>query len=73
MPKDGPAQQDVFTRHATPVNVPQRPPSLGRMNTLASRAEHLAQALLQEPLPRRWGARPGRRRAGPQPGTRPRR
>jgi hypothetical protein len=24
------------------------------MNTLASRAEHLAQALLHEPLPRRW-------------------
>ena len=29
-------------------------PSLGRMNTLASWAQQLAQALLQEPLPRRW-------------------
>jgi putative nucleotidyltransferase with HDIG domain len=29
-------------------------PSLGRMNTLASWAEQLARALLQEPLPRRW-------------------
>jgi len=46
--------QDVRRRHATPVNVPRRPSSLGRMNTLASWAGHLAQALLQEPLPRRW-------------------
>ena len=29
-------------------------PSLGRMNTLASWAQQLAQALLQEPLHRRW-------------------
>ena len=36
------------------VNVPGRTPSLGLMNTLASWAEQLAQALLQEPLPRRW-------------------
>ncbi len=28
--------------------------SLGRMNALASWAEDLVQALLQEPLPRRW-------------------
>src|SRR5271165_3769495 len=28
--------------------------TLGRMNTLASWAEPLAQALLQEPFPRRW-------------------
>ena len=48
------AEQDVFRRHATSVNVPPRLSSLGRMNTLASWAEHLAQALLQEPLPRRW-------------------
>jgi hypothetical protein len=27
---------------------------MGRMNTLASRAKQLAQALLQESLPRRW-------------------
>jgi hypothetical protein len=36
------------------VNVPRRQPSLGRVNTLASWAGHLAQALLHEPLPRRW-------------------
>src|SRR5215472_282179 len=33
---------------------PPGPSSLGRMNALASWAEHLARALLQEPLPRRW-------------------
>ena len=48
------AEQDVFRRHATSVNVPPQPPSLGRMNTLASWAEPLARALLQELLPRRW-------------------
>ena len=48
------AEQDVFRRHATSVNVPPQLPSLGRMNTLASWAEQLARALLQEPLPRRW-------------------
>jgi hypothetical protein len=36
------------------VNVPPWLSSLGCMNTLASWAEQLAQALLQEPLPRRW-------------------
>jgi hypothetical protein len=36
------------------VNVPPRLSSLGRMNTLASWAQQLARALLQEPLPRRW-------------------
>ena len=36
------------------MNVPARLSSLGRMNTLASWAEDLARALLQEPLPRRW-------------------
>jgi hypothetical protein len=36
------------------VNVPTRLSSLGRMTALASWAGHLAQALLQEPLPRRW-------------------
>ncbi len=41
-------------RHATTVNVPPRPSSLGRMNPLASWAEDLAQALLRESLPRRW-------------------
>jgi len=46
--------QDVFRRPARSVNVPRRLSSLGRMNALASWAEHLAQALLQEPLPRRW-------------------
>ena len=48
------AEQDVSSRHATSVSIPPRLSSLGRMNTLASWAEHLAQALLQEPLPRRW-------------------
>ncbi len=48
------AEQDVFRRHATPVNVPPQLPSLGPMTTLASWAEPLARALLQEPLPRRW-------------------
>ena len=48
------AEQDVFRRHATSVNVPPRLFSLGRMNTLASWAEQLARALLQQPLPRRW-------------------
>jgi hypothetical protein len=48
------AEQDVFRRYATSVNVPPQLPSLGRMNTLASRAEQLARDLLQEPLPRRW-------------------
>ena len=47
-------QRDVFRRHARSANVPPRLPSLGRMTALASRAGHLAQALLQEPLPRRW-------------------
>ena len=41
-------------RHATSVNVPPRLSSLGRMDTLASWAQQLARALLQEPLPRRW-------------------
>jgi hypothetical protein len=36
------------------VNVPRRLSSLGHMNTLASWAGHLTQALLPEPLPRRW-------------------
>ena len=36
------------------MNVPPRLSSLGRMNALASWAEHLVQALLQESLPRRW-------------------
>jgi putative nucleotidyltransferase with HDIG domain len=36
------------------MNVPSRLSSLGRMNTLASWAKHLARALLQEALPRRW-------------------
>jgi predicted hydrolase (HD superfamily) len=36
------------------VNVPPWLSSLGRIKALASRAEHLAQALLQESLPRRW-------------------
>jgi HD domain len=48
------AEQDVFRRHAASVNVPPQLPNLGRMNTLASWAEQLARALLQEPLPRRW-------------------
>ena len=48
------ADQDVFRRHATSVSVPPQLSSLGRMNTTASWAEQLAQALLQEPLPRRW-------------------
>ena len=47
-------RQDVFGQHATSVNVPRWLPSLGHMNTLASWAEHLARALLQEPLPHRW-------------------
>ena len=48
------AEQDVFRRHATSVDVRLQLPSLGPMNTLASWAEQLARALLQEPLPRRW-------------------
>jgi hypothetical protein len=48
------AEQDVFRRHATSVNVPPQLSSLGRMNTLASRAEQLARALLPEPIPCRW-------------------
>jgi hypothetical protein len=36
------------------VNVLNQLASLGRMNAMAPWAEHLAQALLQEPLPRRW-------------------
>ena len=36
------------------MNGPPQLPSLGHMNTLASWAEQLARALLQEPLPRRW-------------------
>ena len=36
------------------MNVLDRLSSLGRMSTLASWAEQLAQALLPEPLPRRW-------------------
>jgi hypothetical protein len=48
------AEQDVFRRHATPMNVPPPLPNLGRMTTLASWAESLARALLQDPLPRRW-------------------
>jgi hypothetical protein len=47
------AEQDVFRRQATSVSVPPWLPSLGRMNTLASWAEKLAQVLLQESLPRR--------------------
>jgi HD domain len=48
------AEQDVFRRYATPVNVPPPLPNLGRMTTLASWAESLARVLLQDPLPRRW-------------------
>jgi putative nucleotidyltransferase with HDIG domain len=48
------AEQDVFRRPAASVNVPPQLPSLGLMNTLASWAEQLARALLQDPLPRRW-------------------
>ena len=48
------AEQDVFGRPATSVNVPPQLPSLGRMTTLASWAQQLARALLQESLPRRW-------------------
>ncbi len=48
------AEQDVLLRLATSVNVPPQLSCLGRMNTLTSRAEQLAQELLQECLPRRW-------------------
>ena len=48
------AEQDVFRRPATPVNVSPQLPSLGLMNTLASWSEQLARGILQEPLPRRW-------------------
>ena len=47
-------ERDVFRRHATSVNVPHWLSSLGRMNTLAAWAEHVAEALLQVSLPRRW-------------------
>jgi putative nucleotidyltransferase with HDIG domain len=54
-PLAGPdAEQDVFRRLATSVNVPPRLSNLGRMNTLASWAGQLAQVLLQKSLPRRW-------------------
>ena len=46
--------EDVFRRHARSVNVPLRLSSVGHMTALASWAEHLAQSLLQESLPRRW-------------------
>ena len=36
------------------MNVPLRLSNVGHMNASASWAEHLAQVLLQEPLPRRW-------------------
>ena len=36
------------------MNVPLRLSSVGHMTALASWAEHLAQSLLQESLPRRW-------------------
>jgi hypothetical protein len=36
------------------VNVPFRPPSLGRMTALAPWAEHLAHTLIQDSVPRRW-------------------
>jgi HD superfamily phosphodiesterase len=48
------AEQDVFRWHATSVSVPPLLSSLGRMDTLASWAQQLARALLQEALPRRW-------------------
>ena len=51
---DAAAEQDVLLRRAMSVNIPPRLSNLGRMNTLASSAEQLARALLQEPLPRRW-------------------
>src|SRR5277367_6204186 len=50
----GGGQGKSLLRHATSVNVPPQLPSLGRMNTLASWAEHLGHALLHEGLPRRW-------------------
>jgi HD superfamily phosphodiesterase len=43
-----------FRRPARSVNVPPRLSNLGRINTLAPSAQHLARALLHEPLPRRW-------------------
>ncbi len=49
-----PRNKTSLLRPATPVNVPPRLSNLGRMNTLASWAQQLAWALLQEPLPRRW-------------------
>ena len=56
LPDDGTAARNKtsFRRPAASVNVPPRLPNLGRMNTLASWAQQLARALLQEPLPRRW-------------------
>jgi hypothetical protein len=48
------AEQDVFRRLATSVNVPPRLSSLGRMNTLASWAGQVVRVLLRESLPRRW-------------------
>src|ERR1700722_16654637 len=46
--------EDVFRRHARSRNVPLRLPSVGHMTAQASWAEHLAQSLLQQSLPRRW-------------------
>ena len=48
------AERMISRRPATSVNVPRPLSSLGRMNTLAFQPGQLAQALLQEPLPRRW-------------------
>ena len=67
------AEQDVFGRHATSVDVSPRPSSLGRINTLASWAHQLAWPLLQEPRPRRWahvqGAAARARGLAPVPGA----
>src|SRR5689334_21279321 len=43
-----------FRRPARSVNVPLRLSNLGQVNTLASWAQQLACALLQESRPRRW-------------------
>ena len=64
---------DVSRRQAASVNVPARLTSVELMKTLAAWAQDLARTLLERLPSPPLGPRPGRRRPGPQPRTRPRR
>ena len=46
--------KDVPRWHTASVHVRRRTPSLGRVGRQAERAEEIARALLEKPLPRRW-------------------